>query len=147
MITSHCRWDCEGGGGVHDFIGVALSKLVITKDSTLAKNHKSNTATRLFCNNCGCSIDMQFDEEKHTFWFCRGELMVIETHRNLVCCLFLNSSPNPIGCTLAPSPWGYPELLGFGRYSISTVQRVRGRYCSPVHKAEKTQIPKMLSSY
>ena len=84
MITSHCRWDCEGGGGAR-FYRRSSFQTRHHKDSTLAKNHRSNTATRLFCNNCGCSIDMQFDEEKHTFWFCRGELMVIETHRNLVC--------------------------------------------------------------
>ena len=70
------------GSTVNDFVGVALSKLVMTKDSTLAKYRSSNEATRSFCNNCGCSIGIQYDQEKHTFWLSRGGLLLIDGHGN-----------------------------------------------------------------
>ena len=70
------------GSTVNDFVGVALSKLVMTKDSTLAKYRTSNEATRSFCNNCGCSIGIQYDQEKHTFWLSRGGLLLIDGHGN-----------------------------------------------------------------
>ena len=73
LYICHCT-ACRkavGSTGV-DFMGVAMSKLVFSKDSTLAKYRSSDIGVRLFCKNCGCSIGMQYDEEKHTCWIIRG---------------------------------------------------------------------------